>query len=84
MKTWDLTLFQFLFLILPLSLVTGLMWPNVIITLIVIYYLFKNFSKIFDVPFYFRVFFLVIIYLIFISLIGETVLFYLESAFGYL
>jgi O-antigen ligase len=84
MKTWDLTLFQFLFLILPLSLVTGLMWPNVIITLIVIYYLFKNFSKIFDVPFYFKVFFLFIIYLIFISLIGETVLFSLESAFAYL
>ena len=84
MKTWDFKLFQFLFLILPLSLVTGLMWPNIIITLIVIYYLFKNFSNIFDVPFYFKIFFLFIAYLIFISLIGETVLFSLESAFAYL
>jgi O-antigen ligase len=84
MKTWDLKLFQFLFLILPLSLVTGLMWPNIIITLIVIYYLFKNFSNIFDVPLYFKVFFLFIAYLIFISLIGDTILFSLESAFAYL
>ena len=77
MKTWDLKLFQFLFLILPLSLVTGLMWPNVIITLIVIFYIFKNFSKIFNVPFYFKVFFLFITYLIFISLIGDTILFHI-------
>jgi O-antigen ligase len=84
MKTWDLKFFQFLFLILPLSLVTGLMWPNVIITLIVIFYIFKNFSKIFNVPFYFKVFFLFITYLIFISLIGDTILFSLESAFAYL
>jgi O-antigen ligase len=60
------------------------MWPNIIITLIVIYYLFKNFSNIFYVPFYFKVFFLFIAYLIFISLIGETILFSLESAFAYL
>ena len=75
MKIFDLKLFQFLFLIIPLALVTGLSLPNIIVTIIVIYYLFKNFKIFFDIPFYFKIFFTFVIYLIFISLIGETVFF---------
>lgn len=84
MKIFDLKLFQFLFLIIPLALVTGLSLPNIIVTIIVIYYLFKNFKIFFDIPFYFKIFFTFVIYLIFISLIGETVFFSLESSFAYL
>ena len=84
MKVFDLKLFQFLFLILPLALVTGHSLPNIIVTIIIIYYLFKNFQILFDIPFYFKVFFAFVIYLIFISLIGETLLSSLESSFAYL
>jgi O-antigen ligase len=84
MKTYDLKLFQFFFLILPFALVKGLNFPNIIITAIVIYYIFKNFQKIFDIPFYFKVFFLFIFYLIFISLIGETKIFSLHTSISYL
>jgi len=84
MKIFDLKLFQFLFLMLPLALVKGLTFPNIIVTIIVIYYLFKNFQIFFDIPFYFKVFFAFVIYLIFISLIGETLLFSLHTSFSYL
>ena len=84
MKVFDLKLFQFLFLILPLALVTGHLLSNIIVTIIIIYYLFKNFQILFDIPFYFKVFFAFLIYLIFISLIGETLLSSLESSFAYL
>jgi O-antigen ligase len=84
MKIFDLKLFQFLFLMLPLALVKGLAFPNIIVTIIVIYYLFKNFQIFFDIPFYFKVFFAFVIYLIFISLIGETLLFSLHTSFSYL
>jgi O-antigen ligase len=84
MKIFDLKLFQFLFLLLPLALVTGHSFPNIIVTIIVIYYLFNNFHIFFDIPFYFKVFFAFIIYLIFISLIGETLLSSLQSSFAYL
>ena len=84
MKIFDIKLFQFLFLILPLALVTGHKFPNIIVTIIVIYYLFKNFQIFFDIPFYFKVFFTFVIYLIFISIIGETLLSSLESSFAYL
>lgn len=84
MKVFDLKLFQFLFLMLPLALVTGLSFPNIIITIIITYYLFKNFKILLDIPFYFKVFFAFVFYLIFISLIGETVIFSLESSFAYL
>lgn len=84
MKIFDLRLFQFLFLILPLSLVMGPTLPNIILTIIVIYYLFKNFKILFDIPFYFKVFFAFIFYLIFISLIGETRIVSLKYSFAYL
>jgi O-antigen ligase len=84
MKIFELKLFQFLFLILPLALVTGLSYPNIIVTIIVIYYLVKNYKIFFDLPFYFKIFFGFFFYLIFISLIGETVIFSLESSFAYL
>jgi len=84
MKIFDLKLFQFLFLMLPLALVKGLTFPNIIVTILVIYYLFKNFQIFFDIPFYFKVFFAFVIYLIFISLIGETLLFSLHTSFSYL
>jgi len=84
MKIFELKLFQFLFLILPLALVTGLSYPNIIVTIIIIYYLVKNYKIFFDLPFYFKVFFGFILYLIFISLIGETLIFSLESSFAYL
>jgi O-antigen ligase len=84
MKIFDLKLFQFLFLVLPLALVMGHSFPNIIVTIIVIYYLFKNFHIFFNIPFYFKVFFAFVIYLIFISLIGETLLPSLESSFAYL
>ena len=84
MKVLDLKLLQFLFLMLPLALVKGLSIPNVIVTIITIYYLFRNFKFLLDIPFYFKIFFAFVIYLIFISLIGETVLFSLETSFAYL
>ena len=84
MKIFDLKLFQFLFLMLPFSLVAGLSFPNIIVTIIVIYYIFKNFKNLSDTPFYFKIFIVFIFYLIFISLIGETVIVSLESSFAYL
>lgn len=84
MKTFDLKIVQFLFLMLPLALITGPSLPNIIVTIISIYYVFKNFQTIIDIPFYFKVFFLFVFYLIFISLIGETVIFSLKSSFAYL
>ena len=69
MKNFDLKLFQLLFLLLPIALIKGINYPNIITTLIVVYFLFKNYSQILDIPFYFKVFFAFFIYLIFISII---------------
>jgi O-antigen ligase len=84
MKSFDLKLFQLFFLLLPIALIKGLNYPNIIITLIVVYYLFKNYSQIWNIPFYFKLFFAFFIYLILISLIGETVMFSLHTSFSYL
>lgn len=84
MKIFDLKFFQFLFLIIPFALVHGSSLPNIIVTIIVIYYLSKNYKIFFDIPFYFKIFFAFVFYLIFISLISETVLFSLESSFAYI
>ena len=84
MKNFDLKLFQLLFLLLPIALIKGINYPNIITTLIVVYFLFKNYSQILDIPFYFKVFFAFFIYLIFISIIGETISFSLHTSFSYL
>jgi len=84
MRIFDLKLFQFLFLMLPMALVAGISYSNIILTIIVIYYIFQNFKNLINVSFYFKIFFLFIFYLIFISLIGETTIVSLETSLAYL